>query len=290
MTVTNGSFETAGAAPGLAASWTSTVQTSAEVWADFDGNPSEAFTRAQEGFEQGWTGSDDQALVAAFEGQGIDLETAVWSPGPGEISVEGFEKEWPGTPGGVHYGLITEITPEFVIIERFETGWFIPEDRLPATFEFVLAAPSDVVTDTLIDDFETGWGQDDIVNDLDPQDPELVQPAAFGAIVPEDFESFEDIQAPEIVTANPTTGVFSFQTAPGTPVILNDAVTLTNSDGYLPTPLRAGVTYYVTGVSGSTFHLKVSPAGAALDLSDAGAGVHYLVRDPAQWWTRILAV
>lgn len=74
-------------------------------------------------------------------------------------------------------------------------------------------------------------------------------------------------------------------------IALNDPIRLSNSGGALPAPLAAGPTYYAVNVSGATFKLSLTPSGAAIDITDAGTGTHYLgtVPKPILSWMLIAA-
>ena len=87
--------------------------------------------------------------------------------------------------------------------------------------------------------------------------------AAFG-ITPSAFTV--TIASPAVVTS-------SLALTNGTPVILTNA-------GYpsaLPTGLTAGVTYYVVGVSGSTFNLALTSGGSAINTTGTQSGTHYIL-------------
>ncbi|MHB1242601.1 MAG: beta strand repeat-containing protein, partial [Gaiellaceae bacterium] len=65
-----------------------------------------------------------------------------------------------------------------------------------------------------------------------------------------------------------------------TPFANGDAVTYFNGGGESIGGLRDGATYYVVGLSGSTFQLSETEGGAAIDLTSLGTGVdHSLVYD-----------
>ena len=87
--------------------------------------------------------------------------------------------------------------------------------------------------------------------------------AAFG-VTPSAFTV--TIASPAVVTSTLTL-------TNGTPVILTNA-------GYpsaLPTGLTAGVTYYVVGVSGSTFNLALTSGGSAINTTGTQSGTHYIL-------------
>ena len=55
-----------------------------------------------------------------------------------------------------------------------------------------------------------------------------------------------------------------------------NAVRLSNSGGALPGGLSTGTTYYVRDYSSGTFKLAASSGGAAINITDAGTGTHYV--------------
>lgn len=55
-----------------------------------------------------------------------------------------------------------------------------------------------------------------------------------------------------------------------------DSFRLSNSGGELPAGLSLNTTYYVVNASGSTCKLSTSSGGAAVDITTAGTGLHFL--------------
>lgn len=55
----------------------------------------------------------------------------------------------------------------------------------------------------------------------------------------------------------------------------DDRVTVFTSDT-LPNPLSSATTYYIISASGFTFKLSLSSGGAAVNITDAGTGTHYI--------------
>lgn len=55
-----------------------------------------------------------------------------------------------------------------------------------------------------------------------------------------------------------------------------DRVRLWNSGGELPEGLSAQTDYFVTGVDGDDFQLSLTDGGSAVDITDAGTGLHFL--------------
>jgi uncharacterized phiE125 gp8 family phage protein len=79
-------------------------------------------------------------------------------------------------------------------------------------------------------------------------------------------------------TVNATTDTL---TAVGHGKSNGDVVRLTNSGGALPAGLTANTDYYVRDMSGNDFKLAASAGGAAIDITGAGTGTHFLGEVPA---------
>lgn len=257
MPITNGSFETPDAEPGTAAGWTSSFVSSAEEFGEFGRNPSESGTLGYEGFEVGWTGGDDQVFLPALGDENVGLEAGVFNLGPGQKPYEDFDTGW-GNPPFPQLELLAVDMPD---VETFETDW--------GDVALTLEAPTmgDVET------FETGW----------------VAPFTntLSSVSMAPVETFESVEAPIEVTAFATSNILEPASAPSTPFVEDEAVQLA-STGTLPSPLSAGVTYYLSDVLPAEFKLAPFPGGPPIDLTDAGDGVHTLMRDPAVWWSLLL--
>jgi uncharacterized phiE125 gp8 family phage protein len=60
-------------------------------------------------------------------------------------------------------------------------------------------------------------------------------------------------------------------------LVVGDAVRLSNSGGVLPAPLKAKADYYVQSVvSPGVYTLSATVGGGAVDIADAGAGLHFI--------------
>jgi hypothetical protein len=65
---------------------------------------------------------------------------------------------------------------------------------------------------------------------------------------------------------------------------VNDAVRFSNSGGALPAELQAGMLYYVQSVvSAGVYKLSAASGGAAIDLSGAGTGLHFMAQPGIHW-------
>jgi len=69
-------------------------------------------------------------------------------------------------------------------------------------------------------------------------------------------------------------------TAQGRTFTDGDRVRVYNSGGALPTGLAASTDYYVRDASGSTFKLSATSGGAAVDITAAGTGTHFIGEPP----------
>lgn len=65
-------------------------------------------------------------------------------------------------------------------------------------------------------------------------------------------------------------------TAVGHPLANGDVVRGHNTGGALPAGLSVQTDYYAIGVSGNTLQLSATEGGAAIDITDAGTGTHFI--------------
>lgn len=73
-------------------------------------------------------------------------------------------------------------------------------------------------------------------------------------------------------------------TAAGHPFADGDVVRAFNTGGGLPGALAARTDYYAIGVSGNTLQLSLTEGGAAIDITSAGTGTHFIGGpDDAAW-------
>jgi uncharacterized phiE125 gp8 family phage protein len=75
-------------------------------------------------------------------------------------------------------------------------------------------------------------------------------------------------------TVNTTTDTL---TAKGHPFANNDPVRLMNSGGALPAGTSDYLDYYAVSVSGDTLKLSLTEGGAAVDITSAGTGTHFIL-------------
>lgn len=71
-------------------------------------------------------------------------------------------------------------------------------------------------------------------------------------------------------------------TVAGLSYVAGSIVRLSNSGGALPAPLASGASYYVLNPinGGLTFQVALTAGGAAIDLTDVGAGLHFVGKLP----------
>lgn len=146
MTVANPSFETAGAAPGLALGWTFSSQAAAMVYADFDAG----VPQAVEDFEEEWNANE--AFVYAFEVAdltGAEYQTASAVP----KYFEDFEQYWSSNQNYA-YGVVGSLAVYDIALagtanfEGFDQVWDSNEDYLYALGASVSAG---------VESFEGQW-------------------------------------------------------------------------------------------------------------------------------------
>lgn len=90
-----------------------------------------------------------------------------------------------------------------------------------------------------------------------------------------------------VFTAVPSTDIL---TVSGRTFSTGDVVQVVNSGGSLPGGLVSATPYYVISPSGSTFKLSLTSGGTAVDVTQAGSGVHYIGLDISGFTTLRQAV
>lgn len=288
--IQNGGFEEAGSTSAVPAGWTASFVSSLEEVADFDRNAADP-TASQESFEGGWA-PDPQLLIAAFQGNTIDLETPVFNFGDIQGPIEGFERGWHApvltliaTLPGAESASFDTGTPEAV--EDFEEEWGTFDLALPSTATAMFDS-----TPEAFEDFGEGWGNDAYLVAYPAMSPPLTA-AIFDTA--ESVEDFEEVRGPERFQVNAATDQIQFRTA-FAPDQDDGMRFSTDDDGELPTGLSPTATYYVIDTvtyNGSTqlysFLVSAVKGGGGVSLSDAGSGNLYLHRDPAKWWSALLS-
>jgi len=83
------------------------------------------------------------------------------------------------------------------------------------------------------------------------------------------------------LTIDASTDVLTIKGGVWGALALDDVLRLSNSGGVLPSPLREDTDYYVQSLPTETsFKLSATAGGAAIDITDAGSGTHYIGRVP----------
>lgn len=275
----NLSFETQGALPGDAASWTLNLSTAVH-WAPF-ASVSGAGQRTDD-FEFSWGNSTP---ILALDGTNTVVDQFNMPP-PLNTAFDDFERHWANDgflfviAATVYAEFANKVNPPPDPFDDFEGQW------ANTGFAFSLAS---VITDTALfeavpdEDYESGWNNDaylfTVVNGvLVPLAPML--DAQFDAAVhaAEDFETFKADQTftvtlPSTFTA-PAHGFSNGQHVKFFPAI--------DGQSQLPTPLNTGVVYTIANATANTF--EVTAGGSSIVMSDAGGGTNYVRTDTTTGW------
>lgn len=99
-------------------------------------------------------------------------------------------------------------------------------------------------------------------------------------------EDFEEVNALKIITVTPGTDTIN---AVGHGNANGQTVTFENSNGILPGGLQPETAYFVVGAAANTFQVSTVSGGAAVDITDNGAGTHRVRADVATFWTSVMA-
>jgi hypothetical protein len=278
-TVSNLSFETAGAGPGLAALWTLSVTAGAEQTATW-GTATPPLD--EEGFEAEWD-NDDYVLAFAL----ADTFPPLFGEhvGDGE-PLETFERGWENNQGYLfELSSVSEAefdsTPEAV--EDHEEGWSDNEDYDVELGASTAASFDQALTPQDVEDHEDGWRGTGAGNDYDTVLGSSVVAIFDGAFndAKEDFEeTFQELQ----VTVNPATDLFTASGAHG--LVAGDLVRFRLGSGALPAGVNPAFDYHViaSGITATAFKVSLTIGGATIDVTDAGAGEFYVRGDETLYW------
>lgn len=286
MTITNGSFDEAGATPGSAAGWTSAFVGTAEEFADFAQNPSSAGPFARESFEAGWTGGTDQVFVAALGGETEGTVAAIFNVGPGQAQEERFEYGWAvsdGPPIFMHeLSALAVATFGTFDHEPFSLGWATWNVPAPAPTANPFLATLPTPTAALFDGGTVAF------ESFDAWKPALITSFTPGDLEELAAETFENASPTQTFTVNASSNTGTLDAPPPFPLVDDEKITLSTT-GTLPTPLATGTTYHVDlHTPPLTFGFANVSGGAIIFIDDVGNGVHSLTRDPAAWWSRFM--
>lgn len=272
--VVNGSFETAGASVGTAASWTTIVVVTGGVVAEFSGGSGAA--TSTEDFDSGW-GTDSY---------GVDADAGTTTPAIFDTDtvptdVESFDDWNGGTPYGfeVNGGVVAEFTTNlgFDVYDGddFDHGWSVE------TYEL-----EDMTFSTTFDeDFDSGWGTDAYEENVDDG---ASDPALFDGT--EEVEDFENACPDLLFVVDESTDTGTVLSMPSFGPPPNGFPVTVVTTGAYPSGLVENQVYYLrdvaTYLTGFTFKLEKTLGGSAVNITDAGIGSHYLHADPVIYWTR----
>lgn len=257
----NLSFETAGASPGLADSWTDT-ETSSEYVGSFadSGGP-----YAVENYSVSWPGEDGYALafaggtVAQFDGDFI-------SP-PKNIEQYGrwlgpfFFTVISGGTAGQFDGALT--------IEDYSLFW---------TGSYVIAISG---SPDIFEDYSTGWPND-------PYATEITSGTAAAFNTPSGtstMESYENVFQDVPFVVDLSNNIFVCANPHG--LTSNDRGEII-STGKRPGGVPAGANVFVDVVTSTTFRVSAAPGpGSPVTLTDVGFGEHVFKADKTKYWTDV---
>ena len=275
MTVANGDFEeqAAGGHLGTPADWTVNVVAGEEVFAEFFADPTNdpALALGQETYS-GWYLPEQ----ATFAGYHDDLTLAIFNASGAPTFVEDYEQGWPVgmrrilAPVLISAGVETyeDLYPDWDAVDS-EAMVFVPDVFIPVEVGEVGGAPTSYPV-------TYAWGGEEIADWTDVAgDPAVFtwREPSFGVYATSDFERYQ-LWAEQLVTADATANTFAL-VAHG--LVAADKVTFRNEGGQLPDPLVRKYEYWIKGgAPANAFQVAAESGGAAIDLNDAGVGVHYV--------------
>jgi hypothetical protein len=274
MALTNLGFEDAGATPGSAAGWTIAVTATAERVALFG---TEVPPRDHEDLEAEWSSNEDYEFALNELSILAPLLDTDVSEGEG---VEDLEEGWSSNESYLfEMGSTGDLTPD-----GFEADWdnnsydFVMGSAVSAFFDAAFAPQG-------YEDFEDGWRGTGVGNDYETVMGSTTAASFDGVLAPEDYEDFEEVRTEIQLTADPATDLLTAASNHLFGVGDRCSFRLAGS-GALPAGLNGSYEYHVlaAGLTVTAFKVSVAAAGAAVDLTDAGAGVFYLVHDRERYW------
>lgn len=266
MPFANLSFETAGASPGLAASWTISVTSTAFEIAGYDATTHE---QGWEGFELNWSNAGWQLALGT-------LDAAEYNDGlvPIPSAFDAFSVGWNNTVWLTELAATAAAEYSSTSREAFEVDWSNNDWSLGLG----TTSGADYGGDD-IEDFEVEWLNDDWQTAIGS-----LGAATYDGAAPEAFEDFEEVRAPVPVTVNPATSVF---TAPAHG-LTNGTLVKWSSTGQPPGGVNPALDYYLVAVTTNTLQLARMPAGTAIPIDHQGSGAHALIVDPSLYWNDVI--
>lgn len=265
MTLSNKSFETAGASPGLAANWTVTISYSGDLVATF--TLPDAYTTSSERFIPGWSNDDYLSTITGGVAATFDMGLVPTLPQYETFGrwVGGTLKKYQTTIAG---GTAAEfVGPSGTITEDgFEQDW----SNTPYL--------TTVTGSTFTDNLNTGWGNTSYLTTISGGTVALFE----GAVA---YEDFDPLQGDILFVVSPSTPNTLVSVGHG--LTSNQRVTVLTT-GIYPDGLAKNVIYYVIAATADTFRLSsIAGPGASVTISDYGTGDHTIHVDPAEFWTAV---
>jgi hypothetical protein len=267
VTHANLSFETAGASPGLAGSWSLASTATAEEVATYE--QADGADRAVDGFEHGWGGP------VVFDFDDVAGATAEYSAAffVTPRLREDFEIGWV-----TNQALLTDLGQSIAAeydgepYESFETNWATDQEFI-TSFDDVASVSGGIET------FATGWSTDGYLTSFVGGGT-----AEYDGDAGEFVEDFEETFVPRQFSAHAGDNELLF--AGGHGLADEDRVRV-YSTGRLPAGLNDQASYWLVYVDANTVQLSSLPPADGVeivDLADPGFGAHFLARDPTQFW------
>lgn len=268
MPLTNLGFETAGASPGLAASWTLSTISSVEQYAGY-GSPETAWDGFESGWVTGWQTDLGSSSAATYS-------AAFLSPPP---AFEAFEIGWNNTLWITDIGATAAAIydPDSEEFESFNTAWdndvWLTELDDPSAAIYTTGGGPTLGYEA----FEGGWGNTGWQTAIGS-----TEAALFDDL--EAYEDFNEVYAPVPVTIDPTANTL-IAPSHGIP---NGTLVRIQASARPPANLNPELDYWVVNTATNTLQLAPVFGGSAIDIGDQGAGAHALLVDPYVYWNDIL--
>lgn len=276
MALTNLGFETAGVGAGAAASWTRFDLTTAErraVWG------TGSIVVDDESFESEWDTNQD--YLFEYDNPLTQIQTAIFDTGIGATDgPEDFEDGWDSNQS---YLFTLGANIEAAVFdgemrEDFEDGWDSNE-----SYSFTLPATATAMFDSAPpegkEDFEEQWDTNESYSYTLGGATAAVFTAGFST---DPFEAFEDNYTERAFTVTPATDVINLTShgfLTSEPLFFRVVGT-----GVLPGGLGSGVPFYLTSMTINTFQVSTTSGGPDVDITNNGAGTHYVSRSPTRYW------
>jgi hypothetical protein len=270
--IDNGSFEVAGATPGLADGWSLSVGSTSGAVATFNGGTGPVISLEQ--FDIGW-GTDTYLLDPADGSPGTPTIFSDTTP----VDTESFDDWNSGKPyaldvnTGVSMEFTSDTPPQVLLLEDFDEGW--------GTAEW---AAEPVGGTEFEDNFDTGWSTSSWASDVVAGTDAMFDEGTI------DTESFEEAYPDILFVADEATDVCTTTNMPSLGPPADDFKVTILTTGAYPAGIVENQVYYLQDVttvgSGFTFKLSKTFGGSSINITDAGIGSHFTHANPSMLWTR----